>query len=226
MKKQAFTLAEVLITLGVIGVVAAMTLPTLMNIYRQKVVETGAKKAYTTFSQAMQMAIAEHGPSQYWSQNLSASSSKENTYLFAEKYVIPYIKGAELCSIGKDSTKCRASGGYNCTSYKLSNGDHIGICNDTAGYYMITVNLNHVHTTLYFMGDLYHGKLMPRYYQPDLTVDDYVNGYVYNNGSSGNIIVGCTNKENVAYPTHACSALLYQNGWHFPKDFKKLKFTD
>lgn len=36
MEKYAFTLAEVLITLGIIGVVAAMTLPSLVNRTRQK----------------------------------------------------------------------------------------------------------------------------------------------------------------------------------------------
>ena len=39
-RKAAFTLAEVLITLGVIGIVAAMTLPTLIANYQKKVVET------------------------------------------------------------------------------------------------------------------------------------------------------------------------------------------
>ena len=34
--KKAFTLAEVLITLGIIGIVAAMTIPNLMNNYTQK----------------------------------------------------------------------------------------------------------------------------------------------------------------------------------------------
>ena len=36
MKKRAFTLAEVLITLGIIGVVAAMTIPTLISNYQKK----------------------------------------------------------------------------------------------------------------------------------------------------------------------------------------------
>ena len=44
-KKKAFTLAEVLITLGIIGVVAALTMPSLMSNYRRKVAETqGSKK--------------------------------------------------------------------------------------------------------------------------------------------------------------------------------------
>ena len=50
--KKAFTLAEVLITLGIIGVVAAITLPTLIANYQKKVLETQYKVAVTTLSQA------------------------------------------------------------------------------------------------------------------------------------------------------------------------------
>lgn len=45
MKKSAFTLAEVLITLGIIGVVAALTLPALMADYRAKELEVRFKKS-------------------------------------------------------------------------------------------------------------------------------------------------------------------------------------
>ena len=50
-KKCAFTLAEVLITLGIIGVVAAMTIPTLTTNYRHKALEAQFKKNYSILSQ-------------------------------------------------------------------------------------------------------------------------------------------------------------------------------
>ena len=53
-----FTLAEVLITLGIIGVVAAMTIPTLMNQTGQAEFKTGFKKAVSVLSQAITMNIA------------------------------------------------------------------------------------------------------------------------------------------------------------------------
>ncbi len=46
MKKIGFTLAEVLITLGIIGVVAALTIPTLVNNYQKKTYVTGLQRAY------------------------------------------------------------------------------------------------------------------------------------------------------------------------------------
>lgn len=55
MKKFAFTLAEVLITLGIIGVVAAMTIPALMNNTACQKFKTGYKKTLATLNQAVRL---------------------------------------------------------------------------------------------------------------------------------------------------------------------------
>ena len=60
LKLKAFTLAEVLLTLGIIGVVAAMTLPNLIHDYQQNVLKTSFKKAYSVASQAWAQAVAEN----------------------------------------------------------------------------------------------------------------------------------------------------------------------
>ena len=60
-RKIAFTLAEVLITLGIIGVVAALTIPTLMANHRKQVVETSLEKFYSTMNQAIKMAEVDYG---------------------------------------------------------------------------------------------------------------------------------------------------------------------
>ena len=53
LSKYAFTLAEVLVTLGIIGVVAAMTMPTLINNHRRIVFETQFKAAHSIINQAV-----------------------------------------------------------------------------------------------------------------------------------------------------------------------------
>ena len=60
-KKSAFTLAEVLITLGIIGIVAAMTLPALIANHRNKELQTRFKKAYSTLWNVHQRMISDYG---------------------------------------------------------------------------------------------------------------------------------------------------------------------
>ena len=59
--KPGFTLAEVLITLGIIGVVAAMTIPLLVNKFKVKVLETGFKKSYANLENAYILTKASLG---------------------------------------------------------------------------------------------------------------------------------------------------------------------
>lgn len=64
--KSAFTLAEVLITLGIIGIIAAMTLPSVVNKYQERVTVTKVKKFYSLINQALLMAIKDHGYVDEW----------------------------------------------------------------------------------------------------------------------------------------------------------------
>ena len=73
--RSAFTLAEVLITLGIIGVVAAMTLPTLIQNYKKHVVETKLAKFYTTINQAVAMSSTENGEPADWVKDCGSSSN-------------------------------------------------------------------------------------------------------------------------------------------------------
>jgi len=56
--KKAFTLAEVLITLGIIGVVAAITIPSLIANYQKRVIETTLKEDYSIMAQVNRLMIA------------------------------------------------------------------------------------------------------------------------------------------------------------------------
>ena len=65
-KKSAFTLAEVLITLGIIGIVAAMTLPALIQNYQKKQTVSQLKKAYSVISQALVSSQYDNGDMTEW----------------------------------------------------------------------------------------------------------------------------------------------------------------
>ena len=59
--KAAFTMAEVLITLGIIGIVAAMTLPTIINRIQEKVLEARFRKVYNILNVACEKTVADLG---------------------------------------------------------------------------------------------------------------------------------------------------------------------
>lgn len=59
-KRFAFTLAEVLITLGIIGIVAEITIPVLYNNVRDQILKASFKKAYSVTSQAWQQVVSEN----------------------------------------------------------------------------------------------------------------------------------------------------------------------
>ncbi len=56
-RKSAFTLAEVLVTLGIIGVVSAMTIPSLTQSWQKKAYVAQLKKSYSEISQAFQSVL-------------------------------------------------------------------------------------------------------------------------------------------------------------------------
>ena len=71
MKKQAFTLAEVLITLMIIGIVAALTIPSVISNYQQQEFKIGLKKAVSVLNEAIQINIAQDGETPYENYDLS-----------------------------------------------------------------------------------------------------------------------------------------------------------
>ena len=98
---RGFTLAEVLITLGIIGVVAAMTLPSLIQKNNNKVVETRLKKFYSSINQAILMAEADYGDKKIWYEDLKgAEFDKDGNPIpgsspaekWFNKYLTPYLK--------------------------------------------------------------------------------------------------------------------------------------
>lgn len=92
-KHPAFTLAEVLITLGIIGIVAAMTLPNLISNHKAKVIASKLKKLQSTFAQAMLMAENEYGPLDSWGILKDAKESADK----AGKRITPYLKLVDNC---------------------------------------------------------------------------------------------------------------------------------
>jgi len=93
----AFTLAEVLITLGIIGIVAAMTLPALIQNYKKQEVVTRLKKFYTTLNSAFNMSVAENGDMSNWNFPTEQNNGEQMS-AFVEEYLFPYFQGVKECT--------------------------------------------------------------------------------------------------------------------------------
>lgn len=92
LKKAAFTLAEVLITLGIIGVVTAMTMPSLIQNYQEKATVTKLKKCYSLVSQAYVSILNDEGGS----DTLQAGDDLEMMEKFGK-----YLKYQKTCGRNK-----------------------------------------------------------------------------------------------------------------------------
>lgn len=77
-KKDGFTLAEVLITLSVIGIIAALTIPAIMNATQLAKYKASVKKATSILNQAMTIAIAQNGTD---TSSISNSSDLSNFFM-------------------------------------------------------------------------------------------------------------------------------------------------
>ncbi len=88
--KKAFTLAEVLITLGIIGTVAVLTLPILIENHKKHTVETRLKKFYSTMNQAVARSKAENGDVQNWFDDTYGAGVNKNHEFFMQ-YIGKYL---------------------------------------------------------------------------------------------------------------------------------------
>lgn len=125
-KSKAFTLAEVLITLAIIGVVAAITITAITKNNNEKETVTKVKKAYTTLSQAFKLADVYSGEVSTWGWDYAGSPTGANNALNAM---------AKYLNIEK---KCGTDTGAGCfpknLMYKYLHGANWTIVDNAAAY--------------------------------------------------------------------------------------------
>ena len=120
-RRAAFTLAEVLITLAIIGVVAAMTVPTLVANYREKVFVTKLKNTYSILNSAFDMAIKEYGPINFWGAN-----NRYDIEPIYNKIMPQFLKILRTCEASNDEKIYTACWGKDYYKLDKSYLDHPG----------------------------------------------------------------------------------------------------
>ena len=98
MKLKAFTLAEVLITLAIIGIVAALTIPSVISNYQQQEFKTGLKKAVSVLNEAIQTNIAQEGETPYENEDLFSYLKRHMNILKTGGYSVCYNGNGSLAS--------------------------------------------------------------------------------------------------------------------------------
>ena len=120
MNNNAFTLSETLITLGIIGVIASMTLPSVINKYQEKVTVTKLKKIYSLFSQSYLYAVQKYGTPDQWGltgREAGSSDEEEESYKAENAIIIrdklfENIKKIKTCDNAKDQKACGLADAY------------------------------------------------------------------------------------------------------------------
>ncbi len=102
MKKLGFTLAEVLITLVVIGVIAAMTVPSLINNTKANEYRSALKKALATANQSLYLHYADEG------EGIRAAGPMKNysASMYFKTHLYKYFKGKLFFSFPGSETLC------------------------------------------------------------------------------------------------------------------------
>ena len=232
---SAFTLAEVLITLGIIGVVAAMTIPSLIADHRRDVTETRLKKFYSIMNQAILQSINDNGEPTAWSYFVDDAydddgniiNQSDNTDASFQKYLAPYLK-----IIGKKEVKDNT--GERRILYFLADGSSFAFAkyeNRDIQFYPKNGEKCMQKAALNSQGVCAFSFT----FYPISKATDWK--YHYNKGMESTLyrwdgteeklyndnIRGCNNiaGTNATY----CTAIIQRNGWKVPKDYpRRLSF--
>ena len=143
----AFTLAETLIVIGIIGVVAALTIPTLNSETNSKDKVTKVKKAYSVLEDAVGRMVSDLGPINEWASIDSAKlTGKVASYMKTTKKCIDSTSISDKC-FSASAMPIQTSGGVGKTaingtypSFLLADGISVslisdsGSCEDVTGF--------------------------------------------------------------------------------------------
>lgn len=204
MRESAFTLAEVLVTLGIIGVVSAMTIPTLMQNHQRKTYVVQLNKVYNEFQQAFVQKVNDR----------NAVSLKEAGFVSGseENFLKSYFKIVKYCD--KTTTDCFAS------SYNSLSGSSVDMSLMDNGYKAVlssgaavSLDLTDGAGTGDCIGSIFvdtNGKG-----GPNIAGRDLFRMYIYSDGVLDDYLIDSTCRK-----TNACSS------GSSAKDLREINFND
>lgn len=223
-KQKGFTLAEVLITLGIIGIVAAISIPTLISKMQKQQVETRMQHLHSTLLQGFKM----HQAKDEWYDFLSIhADNKEHSKKIFKEFFAPIFTGTTEYN-GKTLKAYSRNGGAtyqenNVAFFTLNNGVVLGLRSQSNGN-MLTFYIH----------------LAPQKQRPIVGKDYFVLSYKdkdgngnyeyssnssnrYNESTRAAFLNACGSE--MRYPLYSsgaedlCTVILVKNNFKFPKDY-------
>ena len=236
--KLAFTLAEVLITLGIIGVVAAMTIPTLISNYQKHIVEANLQESYSIIQQVMK--YTEYDDVSF---DVRIPDSLEGMKLWSKTFLEPHLKYGKICydTAGcwqaKTPTKNLKGGvaqwnrtgvglGSGIITIKLTNGANLcldGFVKSDMKTWFGTDISDPTSMAIYIDAN---GDKGPNIIGKDIYIVAYTpDGLVPAGFSETNETVkeNCSKNATAQNAGYYCINLVKANGWKIPDDIWKLK---
>ena len=225
LKMGGFTLAEVLIVVGIIGLIATFGIVPLIKNYQKQVTVTQLQKMFNTICEAHKMAEVENGPSGSWG-NPTTEWDYDATIAWLDKYFLPYgkLNISKTCS-GANTNDCWAknatflegtpipSNNWCAYTLILNDGTTIALEGVTNNYVLIYVDVN--------------GLKGPNIMGKDIFVIDlnYRAGYVsfHGKGASRLYLLGdngnSCNKSPGSAKGFNCGALIQMDGWKISSEY-------
>ena len=215
---KGFTLAEVLITLGISGVVAALTLPAFFSNYQKHVVENRLKNFYSMINQALRSYVAANGELDGVTSCGNKNCSYSQNVDWLNTHILPFIKYRDL-------KKCRtgpliAEG----ACVYLYNGDSFAWAMNSSGgelIYCIKCDAN-IDVTPYspkkrFAFEFDKNGQSKNYIEPYAwNWNGTIEGLKNDNNVDGAKKYGCR-KNNTRF--EYCTKYIQVNGWKIPDDY-------
>ena len=193
-----------MITLGIIGIVAALTLPSLITKYKRQSAETKLKKFYSVINQTLQRSIAEYGEIEFnFSNDSNDDKHSDEVETFFKKYITKY-----LVTI-KDER-------FNDNYYDVVFLDGSAF----KGY----IGSNNVFYIFYRLNYKTESSTRTNLDGKNEFLFGYSNGRVepiWKNNSINSLKSNCYQTGDVQRP--GCATLIMKNGWKIPDDYPWIK---
>ncbi len=220
-KRVAFTLAEVLITIGIIGVVAALTIPNVVSNYKKKVVETRLAKLYSVLNQAVELSEEENGACTTWEWG-DINNHRDSAYMekWWKTYMADYIPNVQ--TVTKNSVATSSISGNGSYLVYFKDGTALKIEAIPGSYIWVVIYVKpQINIKNFNKGDVYQHDSMvsgrdyfAMFMMPSSKCSFDVN--YYDNLSRNKLIEACKEPRNLG---GACLKMIKDNGWKIPDDY-------